>query len=263
MTNPVLPSYKNPPVNEVVSGVHFTPDDKLRITHFGLLWEKFRDDYPTIQHAVPIASGKETMLIDQAIGLPLPRVWFINKTDDQVIQFQIDRFYFNWRRKKGEYPRYAHVIKQFENVRNIIESFFSEYGLGKLEPIECELTYINHIPIGQGWKEINDIPNIFSDFVWKENNNRFLPNPQKINWVSEFDLPEQKGHLIVSLKQAIRADDKVPLLVLELKTQGISESLDEASIREWFDLAHKWIVQGFTDLTSPEIQKIWEREDNA
>ncbi len=76
-------------------------------------------------------------------------------------------------------------------------------------------------------------------------------------------MPEKKGHLIVNLKQATRTEDKVTLLVLELKTQGTGESADKEAIREWFDLAHEWIVRGFTDLTTPEIQKIWEREEDA
>ena len=258
-----LPSYKNPPVNEVVCGLRFDTPDKLRIPHIGFLWDKFRADYPIIQHAPPIVSAKGAILVDQAIGMPLPRVWFINKSDDQLVQFQIDRFYFNWRRRQSDYPRYDHVIKNFESVLNTILNFFSEFELGELKPIEYELSYINHIPKGQGWDTIDDLPRIFSDFVWTQTTERFLPNPEKIAWQTEFPLPEKKGHLIVSSKQAIQKEDKVPLLVLELKTRGIDESATKDRMREWFDLAHEWIVRGFTDLTTSEIQKIWEREENA
>ena len=90
-----------------------------------------------------------------------------------------------------------------------------------------------------------------------------MPNPEKVAWQAEFPVREKKGHLIVNLKQATRTEDKVPLLVLELKAHGIGESASKENIRECFDLAHEWIVRGFTDLTTPEIQKIWEREDNA
>lgn len=258
-----MPSYKIPPVNEVVCGMRFDPPDKLRVTHFGLLWNKFRSDYPIIQHAPPIALAKGELLIDTAIGIPLPRVWFINESDDQLVQFQIDRFYYNWRRKESDYPRYNYVIENFESTRCTIDTFFSKNKLGKLKPIEYELTYINHIPKGQGWNTIDDLPKIFSDFVWKKSKKRFLPNPQKIEWESGFALPEQKGHLIVNLKQAIRTKDKIPLLILELRTRGYSEITTRDDIRAWFDIAHEWIVRGFTDLTTPRMHKIWEREDNA
>jgi uncharacterized protein (TIGR04255 family) len=255
-----LPSYKNPPVNEVVCGLRFDTPANLRIPHIGLLWDKFRTDYPIIQHAPPIASAKGEILVDQAIGMPLPRVWFINKSDDQLVQFQVDRFYFNWRRIQSEYPRYDHVIKNFESVLNTIVNFFSEFELGELKPIEYELSYINHIPNGQGWDTIDDLPRIFLDFVWKQTKGRFLPNPEKASWQTEFPLPKKKGHLIVNLKQVTRTEDKISLLVLELKARGIDESANKEAIREWFDLAHEWIVRGFTDLTTPEIHKIWEIE---
>jgi hypothetical protein len=84
----ILPSYRNPPVNEVVCGMRFDIPDKLRIPHIGLLWNKFRADYPIIQHAPPIASAKGELLIYPVTGLPLQRVWFINESDDQLAQFQ-------------------------------------------------------------------------------------------------------------------------------------------------------------------------------
>ena len=104
---------------------------------------------------------------------------------------------------------------------------------------------------------------IFLDYNWVEIEDRFLPKPKKVAWNKEFPFPEKMGNLVVSLKQAIRTEGKVPLLVLELKTRGIDESGKIEGIRKWFDLAHEWIVRGFTDLTTPEIQKIWERKDNA
>ena len=39
------------------------------------------------------------------------------------------------------------------------------------------------------------------------------------------------------------------------------ETTIENAIHEWYDVAHEWIVRGFTDLTTPEIQRVWERED--
>jgi uncharacterized protein (TIGR04255 family) len=257
-----LPSYKNPPVNEVVCGMRFFTPDKLLIPHIGLLWDKFRREYPNIQHAPPIAAAKGEIPQDVTTGLPLPRVWFTNKEDNQLIQFQFDRFYFNWRRREDSYPRYPHVIKNFENVLNTIVNFFEELGLGELKPIEYELSYINQIPKGQGWNTIDDLPRIFSDFVWGQTTERFLPNPVSLLWQADFPFPGKKGRLAVNLRQAFRISDKVPLFLFELKAQGFDESTSNSAMREWFDLAHEWIVRGFTDLTTPEVQKLfWERED--
>lgn len=260
ITNPnssvALPSYRKPPVNEVACGMRFLTPDKLRIPHIGLLWNKFRPDYPNIQHAPPIGE----LQMDQDTGLPIPRVWFINKSDDQLVQFQFDRFYFNWRRKQSEYPRYHHVIKHLDSVLKTIEKFFKEFELGDLKPVEYELSYINHIPKGKEWDAIDDLPRVFSDFIWAKKKDRFLPNPEKIAWKTEFPLPREMGRLAVTLNSAIRADDKVPLFVLELNARGLDESMDKKDYRKWFDLAHEWIVRGFTDITTSEVHKIWERE---
>jgi uncharacterized protein (TIGR04255 family) len=256
-----LPSYKNPPVNEVVCGMRFNTPDKLRIPHIGLLWSKFRAQYPLIEHAAPIASAKGELLTDPVTGLPLQRVWFINKTDDQLIQFQFDRFYFNWRRRKGrEYPRYNHVIDHFKKAQEIIKTFFIEFDLGPLKPIEYELVYINHIVKEEGWAKVDDLPNIFSDFTWTKKSGRFLPNPAGMNWKAEFTLPDKVGSLVASLKQATRIEDQVPLFVLELNARGLNEHKKIVDVSEWFDIAHEWIVRGFTDLTTAEMHKVWERE---
>lgn len=255
-----LPSFKKPPVNEVVCGMRFRPTDKLRIPHFGLLWDKFRADYPILQHAQIMSTTKGEIPIDKATGLPIPRVWFINNSDDQLVQFQTDRFYFNWRKRKSDYPRYNHVISSFETVLKTVKDLFKDFDLGAFEPIEYELSYINHIPQGMGWKTITDLSEVFSDFVWNKPTKRFLPNPEKVGWAAEFSFPEQKSHLLISLKQAIRIEDEWPLIVYELKANGIDS---DNAIGAWFDSAHELIVRSFTDLTTDKMHKIWEMEENA
>jgi uncharacterized protein (TIGR04255 family) len=255
-----LPGYRNPPINEVVCGMRFHTPEKLRIPHIGILWDKFRDEYPVIQHSHPIAGPQGDIPLDYVLGLPLPRIWFINKSDDQLIQFQFDRFYFNWRRRQNIYPRYSYIIENFEKLLETIESFFNELELGKLNPVEYELSYINHLLKGKEWDKIDDLQKIFTDFNWKQTQKRFLPNPDNVAWQITFTLPDNKGNLYCNLKKAIRAEDKLPLFVFELSARGFNEPINKASIRQWFDLAREWIVRGFTDLTTYEIQKFWGRE---
>jgi uncharacterized protein (TIGR04255 family) len=257
-----FPNYKKPPVNEVVCGLQFRPLDNFFIPHVGLLWDKFRQKYPRIQTTHPIATSKGELISDSATNFPLPRFWFIGKDDDQVVQFQFDRLYFNWRRREGVYPRYPRVFEQFENALNIFQTFLCEFNLGDLKIIEFDLSYINHIPKGKGWNKIDEIDNIFPDFIWKKTSGRYMPNPVNIAWQADFPMPEQKGLLGVSLKKAVRTADKTDLLVFELKARGPAKSNSREDLRDWFDTAHEMIVVGFSDLTRLNIQKeIWERED--
>ena len=255
-----LPSYKKPPVNEVVFGMQFNTPENFYIPHIGILWDKFRSDYPVLNHAPTITSSKGQIKIDAATGVPIPRVWFINNSDDELVQFQVDRFYFNWRHRKSDYPRYEFLKEKFVTVLTNVNSFFNEFNFGNIDPTEFELTYINHIPKGEGWDSFDELPNIFSDFNWTFKEERFLPNPQKISWSTEFLLPSDMGRLLVTLKLAVRADDKNPLLVLELKSLGSIETNSKEEIIDWFNISREWIVRGFTDITTPSIQKIWEIE---
>lgn len=254
-----LPSYKQPPVDEVVCGLRFEPLKKLKIPHIGVLWEKFRNEFPTVQHVIPISTDA-SFVVDEATGVPLPRIWFISKVDNELIQFQSDRFYYNWRQRGDDYPRYPSIIKKFEKAKSQLEAFTNELELGTITPLECDLTYINHIPIGHGWQNIDDLSKVIRDFPWQKGKHNFLPNPANIAWQARFELPDGKGWLNVKLNQAKRKDG-VLNLVLELGAKGLGEEKTEKAIRNWFDVAHEWIVRGFTDLTVKEVQEnIWKRE---
>lgn len=256
-----LPSYLHPPVNEVVCGIKFQSSPNFTLPYIGLLWNKFREKYPRVQHAAPLAEGPDQILVDTFTGIPLPRVWFINQNENQLVQFQPDRIYFNWRHRQDVYPRYENVIRNFEEVLDTLEAFFKESGFGNFTPVECELTYLNHINKIPDMEMADELQRVFRDFSWHKSP-RFLPTPSNVSWNVRFALPEKKGYLTVSLKEGTLKEGNVPLLVFNLTAKGIGQSKDRSGIREWFDMAHVWIVRGFADLTTETIQtEIWEREN--
>jgi len=256
-----LPSYRHPPVNEVVCGIRFQPFPDFTIPYIGLLWNRFREQYPRVQHAPPLAVGPDQILVDTVTGVPLPRVWFMNQEDNQLIQFQPDRIYFNWRQRQDVYPRYENVIRNFEEVLDTVQTFLKESGFAEFSPVECELTYLNHIVRNPGVETVNELQRVFRDFSW-DKSPRFLPSPSSASWGMRFALPEKKGYLSASLKEGTLREGNVPLLVFNLTAKGIGRSMDRKGIREWFDVAHTWIVCGFADLTTETIQTdVWERED--
>ncbi|MGE5305352.1 MAG: TIGR04255 family protein, partial [Alphaproteobacteria bacterium] len=208
-----LPSYKQPPVDEVACGIRFEPLPQLKVPHIGVLWEKFRQEYPVTQHATPISTDT-SLLVDETTGVPLPRVWFISKGDNELVQFQLDRFYYNWRCRAGVYPRYPFVIEKFETAKRRLDELTEELQLGAIKTVECELTYINHIPKGQGWETIEDLPMLMHDFMWQQQKHSFLPTPANLAWQTRFPLPDDNGWLNVKLNQAKRKVDGLPLLIL-------------------------------------------------
>jgi uncharacterized protein (TIGR04255 family) len=265
-----LPAYENPPVVEVVCGVLFNPFQLLFAPHLGLLWEKYKSEYPNCREVPPLPPVIEQfeeppkMELQIADVPPLPRVWFMHVSDNGIIQVQRDRFLHNWRkvRPEDEYPRYHKVIEMFRDRLSRFESFLEENKLGIIEPLQYEMTYINHILQGVGWTKMNEIGNVFPDFTLRASEQRFLPEPEGINWRTMFVLPDRAGRLHVTIRRGIHRDSGLSMLLLDLTVRGMGSDKSSEGMWAWFDLAHEWIVRGFADLTGKEVQKkIWRQKD--
>jgi len=265
-----LIDYQRPPIVEVVCGVLFDPITSLLVPHFGLLWEKYKSEYPNCHEVAPLApvvevfEGKPKVQIEIGEVPPLPRIWFVSEKENALIQVQRDRFLHNWRkiRPDDEYPRYSGVIKEFRESLSLFEIFLEQYRLGGLIPTQYEMTYVNHIPHGEGWEKIEEIGKVFPDFAFRVSNGRFLPLPEGINWRTSFLLPDQSGRLHVTIRRGAQRDKDLPMLLLDLTVRGIGQFKSRERMWEWFDIAHQWIVFGFADLTGKEVQKeIWKRQD--
>lgn len=260
---PTLPSYRKPPVIEVVCGLRFEPLEKLKIPHIGQFWERIRKEFPNCEHAAPLGLGPGS--IDPKTGLPMPLVWLINKGGDRLIQLQRDAFIYNWRRTKGtrKYPRYSRIIKPFKKNLVIFEKFLQEHEISVLTPTECELTYVNHITREHGWESVSDLGKFVPDLGWRSCPDRFLPDSTQLTWHAKFPLPEDKGQLHVKIEETVRKIDNIPILVFVLSARGLGADRSPNALWSWFSVAHEWIVRGFTDLTSLEVQnEAWERDDD-
>lgn len=261
-TSNSLPDYENPPVQEVACGIEFKHLQGFKASHIGIFWQKIRDQFPNCEHAYPLGFPQKPPVSAGDFIFPLPRLWFINKSRNGLVQLQNDRFYYNWRRMQTEepYPRYSSVIKEFKNNLQIFEEFLAEEKLGTLDLEGLELTYINHIPKGDGWTSVAEIGEVLQDLEWKSKNNRFLPKPKQLKWETVFHMPEGKGRLYVKLETGHRKVDKLQLYILNISARGQTVDKGKKQMWNWFDLAHEWIVRGFADLTTEKIQQnIWRR----
>lgn len=263
-----FPDYENPPVIEVVCGIQFKPINTLLSPYLGLLWEKYKSEYPQCSEVAPLNPVIERfdeppqMTVELANVPPLPRIWFIQSKGNGIIQVQRDRFLHNWKRveSEDEYPRY-HVVKEMFRDRLLkFQSFLKENDLGIIEPLQYEMTYVNHIPKGDGWGNLREIGKIFPDFAFRIKEDRFLPEPSAVNWRTTFTLPEVATRMHVGIRHVKIRDSGLPVLLLELTVRGIGTNKSSEEMWNWFDLAREWIVRGFADLTGEEVQKnVWRR----
>ena len=267
-----LPDFTNPPVIETVLSLQFAPLEKFGILHFGLYWQKIRTDYPRSELHPPLPSVTEEFGpnpiphgIDLKLALGFPfgppvRFWFIDESDNRLLQIQNGRFIYNWRKIKGDeaYPRYEGIREKFKEEWVRYCTFLEEENLGTPEVNQCEVTYVNHIEYDAGWKGYGELSKVIA--CWKGSySGTFLPPPEKINLNVRHLLPGKEGRLHISLEPVLRSGDAVEVLQLNLTARGAPGSSNVEDIFRWLDLGREWIVRGFTDFTTENMHKHWRR----
>jgi uncharacterized protein (TIGR04255 family) len=192
---------------------------------------------------------------------PLRRTWFINEDGRNLIQVQQDRFIFNWKKAADDdkYPSYDDVIDRFNRHLAGFVEFLNNEGIGTPTYRQFELIYVNHIPLGKAEEFEIAEGRVLVDHMRDTSRERFLEDPEAVNWVSIYSLPNQEGRLYVAAQSA-RSPDGRRILRLDMTARGIPRELSDTGRQAWFNQAHVWITHGFADLTTKDLQeRVWKR----
>lgn len=110
---------------------------------------------------MPPVSDRPTLTFGDGVG-PL-RCWLLSESQEYVLQIQPDRFYFNWRKRDGDYPHFstldgkdgvlAHGLKEFEEFGK-----FCATSLGQTpNPVRLELAKIDLLEQDKHFKDFEDL----------------------------------------------------------------------------------------------------------
>lgn len=274
-----LPEFENPPVVEVVLSVQFSELRDFRTVHAGLLWDKkFRKQFPIFSEHGPIDPRFETFG-PQTVGesklhlVPLnapalPRLWFINRQKTELVQIQGDRFIHNWRKVKHGtvYPRYENIKRKFFREFRIFEKFLEEESIGKIEPNQCEVAYVNHIE----YPDNTDVRKV-AERVFRvispirlniKDLGASLPEFEDMRFSSRYIIRNDEktpiGRLAAFVKPGTIEGDR-PIISFELTARGVPQSADLDGVSKFFDIGREAIVRGFTAMTTPKMHEVWKR----
>jgi len=265
-----LPKYAAPPVVETVLGVEFAQLEKWGIPYFGVLWGRIKDQFPKFEVKFPLASqiedfGKPKLPTQtpavQFMTEPDVRCWFIGGDDRTLIQVQRNRFTHNWRKTgpADAYPHYDGSVRPaFQRAWRVFLDFVNEYQLGDVSVLQCEVTYINHLDVGQVLNSACGLQEVFPCWSGKTSGS-FLPAPENVGFDVTYQMPNHEGRLRVSMKPAIRNQDGQEILQLTLTARGKPKGSDADSVLAWLDKGREWVVRGFTDFTSEKMHRLWRR----
>lgn len=246
--------FRRPPLVEVSFGVQFKRLPNLRSGHFGLFWSMLIGDFPEASDQVPIG------LQDGIEGVwPLPRVWLVHKDKALLLQLQNDRFHLNWRRlqKDAEYPRFKVIAPLFQRYWEQWTIFLAENGVGSVEPVTCELSYVNHLELAPK-QTVHDAASLLKPLS-AIGAASALPPPDALSWQNLYNLEGRT--LTADLKTLLSKTSTEKRLQFELKCQSALGQIHKGDdVVRWMESANDTIVSSFVNLTSERAQReLWKR----
>ena len=261
--------FKNPPINELVIGAYFNPSLRtLKSEHIGLLWSRFRDDFPIVKQREPLSIGVLNPTVSVGVSdefLFMPRYWFISEDGASLIQVQKNAFLLNWRKQDTEYPDYTDHLKpcfdrNFAKFRNFLQE---DVGATDLRIGLCELTYVDLITPCEYWQGPQDTQKLISSFEIP-NFGVAGSNTTEFHCQYQYEIAPNL-QLGISLRTTRQNEpSNVPNLIIESKATGLFEGATHADTDGWYETAHNVLVDRFLQMTDPQIQTMyWQPEDKS
>jgi len=274
-TQRILPDFTNPPVVEVALSLQFDPIKNLRTPQIGLLWNEFKKDFPQTEEHPPLEPvferfgvapkpGRPNVQLQILEAPPIPRCWFLNSAETELIQVQPDRFIHNWRKRQGDedYPRYETLRKTLQMELERFQSFVDRENLGTLSPNQCEVTYVNHIMLPEG-NHHGHLNRILAP-VSLQSTDTFLSETEEakvaLRYVITNEAGSPIGRLHVVAEPAFRIRDGQPMYVLTLTARGGPSGSSIEDALQFMDIGREWVVRGFAAVTTIEMHRTWGRK---
>lgn len=261
-----LPDFINPPLNEVVLGVQFSPPKGYQQIHAGDVWNLFRPDYPQVQEQPPLAPSFETFGLGQpsmagklniVTGASHDRFWFLRPAGDELIQFQQDRLLHNWRKiadESNDYPRFEVMIERFKGELEKLQIYLATLSTQALSINQCEISYVNHVSVepneslkASDWLRfisfVGDEPDDFS-VVFRE--------------VVHDDAGKPCGRLFCEASTGVKSGDQ-QIIVMNLTVRGAPSGADINSALSFIAKGRELIVSRFAEFTTDKAHLKWGR----
>lgn len=272
-TSDSLPEFASPPVTEVALSLQFEPISKLKGPAIGLLWGKFKDEYPVVEEHPALDPVIEQFGIDavpnvklkfQVFDSPPPsRVWFVNESGNELIQVQQDRFVHNWRKVKetDEYPRYSNLRRKLISDLDVFRGFVQDEQLGEMRFNQSEVTFVNVIVSGEGWERHGQLDNVLTIHSGTYSDD-FFKEPENVQTALRYVIPGEgdtpRGRLHITVAPVVTLKEKKPAFNLTITARCTPDGSVEDAI-SCLDLGHRWIVKGFASITTEEMHRVWGR----
>jgi uncharacterized protein (TIGR04255 family) len=237
------------------------------IGHFGLFWDRIREEFPScvsqpaITNVVETFGSPKAMSVELFQGAPPTRALYQSRTSGELIQVQADRFSFNWKLVSGaEYPRYDATLPRFWALFDLFAEFLRQKKLGPIALTQCEVTNVNIIPVAEFGGTFGQAASALAVHVptLEEYPELALENAQvaaRYLMSDEDGVPFGRVH--ASAHSVFNIATAEAAIRLDLTARGGKPSLDRQSAQEFFECSRNAINAAFLAYTSVKAHAHW------
>jgi uncharacterized protein (TIGR04255 family) len=171
---------------------------------------------------------------------------------------------FNWRQVVGNeaYPHYDTLSPRFAAL---LATFLScdAVDTGAAAVNWVELQYVNPVETGAAEQTHGQLARVLNFLVADPPRNA-LPPVEDTQIQQRFRIPGEnggpQGRLYLTVVPAFRTEDAAPVYVITLLARGRPDPTEDVrdGVQGFLDKAHDLIVNGFVEVTTPEMHEIWE-----
>ncbi len=248
-----LPEYERPPVVEVALTVQLKESVPIDVDALAAGWPECELSMRPLLPQMGTRPGVFERPDDESED---GRLWLAAPDGNRVTQIQHDRLAVHWTKGQPDenYPRFSSLRAALVDAWEKLDSVLDDTPI----PDICQVLYINHVGAESEWEGPEDTRDILTS--WRgETSDDFLPAPVVSAAYLHFHMPEPGKWLDVETGP-IRDDNDEPVLAIYLGARGQASSEQLEGALEFMDLAHEWIVRGFTSLTTQKAHDIWRRK---
>ena len=264
--NDSLPTFDRPPIIETKLGVQFSPWTDFQSAHFGLFWQECvgLEGWSLAPDQLALATDTEQFgdkqlkpRLAEAAEFPQVRMTLQHSDGIRSVQFQPNKLYFLWDRRKGPGPGHEAARQEFAAILDKMPRFAEAHKLPSFQPNLWEVTYTSVIPPGPLWQTPADWHNVLP-FLFVPGG----PAPSGHPWATFtgewlFEIPDRRGRVRVKAQKSVANPGKEIVLLLIVKARGEIGGTGAADCLEGLALGRQAAVRVFCDLASPAAKKEW------
>lgn len=259
-----LPDFTDPPLDEVVLGVQFSPIPDYSSVNAQEIWNLFKSNFPLIQEQPLLQPQFETFggsnlqaSFQFQLGAPVgSRLWFISSDSNHLVQFQPDRFLANWRKSPNPhpYPRFEKVAAAFESNLSVLSQHLSKAFEHSLDVNQAEVSYINIIPV----EEFSEVGRWLT--LWSGGHLNVEALNANFTEVIRGDDGKPMARLHHEIRSVFTADGKQKAYSFNLTFRGKPNGIDVNSAMEFLAAGRIAIVTRFDELTTVRSHEFWGKK---